>query len=37
VADVMTKLEDAFMLADDAVLDFETLAEIREQGKLGNG
>ncbi|KAF4518456.1 hypothetical protein B566_EDAN002111 [Ephemera danica] len=32
VADVMTRLEDVFMLSEDATLDFDTLNEIREQG-----
>ncbi|XP_059473199.1 unextended protein isoform X2 [Neocloeon triangulifer] len=32
VKDVMTSIEDAFMLPEDAVLDFETLNEIREKG-----
>ena len=32
VMDVMTKLEDVFMLAEDAVLDYETICEIRDQG-----
>ena len=33
VADVMTKLEDVFMLPYDAVLDFSTVSEIRKQGE----
>jgi metal transporter CNNM len=33
VKDVMTKVDDAFMLSEDAMLDFETLNEIREKGK----
>jgi len=33
VKDVMTKVDDAFMLSEDAILDFETLNEIREKGK----
>ena len=32
VADIMTRLEDVFMLSYDAVLDFETVAEIMKQG-----
>ncbi|XP_046658340.1 unextended protein isoform X2 [Homalodisca vitripennis] len=32
VADVMTKLEDAFMLSYDAILDFETVSEIMKSG-----
>jgi len=32
VKDVMTKLEDIYMLQLDSVLDFETISEIREQG-----
>jgi len=33
VSDVMTRLEDVFMLSYDAVLDFETVSEIMKQGK----
>ncbi|PSN30159.1 Metal transporter CNNM4, partial [Blattella germanica] len=32
VTDVMTKLEDVFMLSYDAILDFETVSEIMKQG-----
>jgi len=32
VADVMTKLEEIFMLPTDAVLDFDTVSEIMSQG-----
>jgi metal transporter CNNM len=32
VEDVMTKLEDCYMLPLHTVLDFETIAEIKEQG-----
>ncbi|XP_066991893.2 unextended protein isoform X3 [Anabrus simplex] len=32
VAQIMTKLEDVFMLSIDAVLDFETVSEIMKQG-----
>ncbi|XP_069698503.1 unextended protein-like isoform X2 [Periplaneta americana] len=32
VSDVMTKLEDVFMLSYDTVLDFETVSEIMKQG-----
>ncbi|XP_046386998.1 unextended protein isoform X2 [Ischnura elegans] len=32
VSDVMTKLEDAFMLSIEAILDFETVSEIMKQG-----
>jgi len=32
VSDVMTRLEDVFMLSYDAVLDFETVSEIMKQG-----
>ncbi|XP_071448223.1 unextended protein [Hetaerina americana] len=32
VSDVMTKLEDAFMLSIDAILDFDTISEIMKQG-----
>lgn len=34
VADVMTKIEDAFMLDYDAVLDFETVSEIMKTGEF---
>jgi metal transporter CNNM len=33
VRDVMTRLEDVYMLPMDAVLDFETVSEIRDQGR----
>lgn len=33
VADVMTKIEDVFMLDYDAILDFETVSEIMKSGK----
>lgn len=32
VADVMTKIEDAFMLSYEAILDFETVSEIMKSG-----
>lgn len=32
VADVMTHIEDAFMLSYDAILDFETVSEIMKSG-----
>lgn len=32
VADVMTKLEDVYMLPYDAILDFETVSEIMKSG-----
>ena len=32
VRDVMTKLEDVYMLPTDALLDYETICEIRDQG-----
>ncbi|KAJ9597952.1 hypothetical protein L9F63_011191, partial [Diploptera punctata] len=32
VSEVMTKLEDVYMLAHDTVLDFETVSEIMKQG-----
>lgn len=34
VGDVMTKIEDVFMLSDDAVLDFETVSDIMKQGTV---
>lgn len=34
VGDVMTHLDDAFMLSVDSVLDFETVSEIMKQGNL---
>jgi metal transporter CNNM len=33
VLDVMTKIEDVFMLDYDAVLDFETVSEIMKSGR----
>lgn len=33
VADIMTKIEDVFMLNLDAILDFETVSEIMKTGK----
>lgn len=33
VNDVMTKLEDVYMLSYDTVLDFETVSEIMKSGK----
>lgn len=33
VADVMTRIEDVFMLDYEAVLDFETVSEIMKSGK----
>lgn len=32
VGDIMTRLEDVFMLSYESVLDFETVAEIMKQG-----
>jgi metal transporter CNNM len=32
VEDVMTHIEDAFMLSLDAILDFETVSEIMKSG-----
>jgi len=32
VADIMTRLEDIFMLPIETILDFEVLNEIRKQG-----
>lgn len=34
VKDVMVRLDQIYMLPSDAVLDFETMAEIEYQGKL---
>lgn len=34
VADVMTRIEDVFMLDYEAVLDFETVSEIMKSGKI---
>lgn len=34
VSDVMTKIEDAFMLDYEAILDFETVSEIMKSGKI---
>lgn len=31
-SDVMTRLEDAFMLSYDTILDFETVTEIMKSG-----
>lgn len=36
VADVMTRIEDVFMLDYEAVLDFETVSEIMKSGKRFN-
>lgn len=33
VADVMTRIEDVFMLDYEAILDFETVSEIMKSGK----
>lgn len=33
VGDVMTKLEDVYMLSYDTILDFETVSEIMKSGK----
>lgn len=32
VSEIMTRLEDIFMLSYDSVLDFDTVAEIMKQG-----
>lgn len=32
VADVMTKIEDVFMLDYEAILDFETITELMKSG-----
>lgn len=32
VGDIMTRLEDVFMLSYESVLDFETVSEIMKQG-----
>jgi len=34
VADVMTKIEDVYMLNYNAILDFETVSEIMKSGKI---
>lgn len=34
VADVMTRIEDVFMLDYEAILDFETVSEIMKSGEL---
>jgi metal transporter CNNM len=34
VEDVMTHIEDAFMLSLDAILDFETVSEIMKSGMI---
>lgn len=34
VVDVMTRVEDVYMLPIDAVLDFDTVSEIMNNGKL---
>lgn len=34
VAEVMTRIEDVYMLSLDTVLDFETVSEIMKSGKL---
>lgn len=36
VGDIMTRLEDVFMLSYDSLLDFETVSEIMKQGILTN-
>jgi hypothetical protein len=36
VGDIMTRLEDVFMLSYDSLLDFETVSEIMKQGILKN-
>lgn len=33
VADVMTRIEDVFMLDYESILDFETVSEIMKSGK----
>lgn len=33
VAEVMTRIEDVFMLDYDSILDFETVSEIMKSGK----
>lgn len=33
VYDVMTRIEDVYMLSYDAILDFETVSEIMKSGK----
>lgn len=34
VADVMTKIDDVYMLDYNAILDFETVSEIMKSGKI---
>lgn len=34
VADVMTKIEDVYMLSYTAILDFETVSEIMKSGSF---
>ena len=34
VKDVMKKLDEVFMLSSDAILNFDTMAEIEYHGKL---
>ncbi len=33
VAEVMTKIEDVYMLSYDTILDFETVSEIMKSGE----
>lgn len=34
VGEVMTRIEDVYMLSYDTILDFETVSEIMKSGKL---
>jgi metal transporter CNNM len=34
VGNIMTRLEDIFMLSYDSVLDFETVSQVLKQGQL---
>lgn len=34
VGEVMTKIEDVYMLSYDTILDFETVSEIMKSGRL---
>ncbi len=36
VGNIMTRLEDIFMLSYDSVLDFETVSQVLKQGQSAN-